>query len=644
MNNKRIVKAAGLGTFAAGLALMLGLSGGSGQDEPARALYIVQAAGTSSAGEHVGDVGGEVVEELTIIHAVGALLTPRQAARLRDNDAVTLVFQDRSLAVSQAVPESHFPGLIGAADLHAAGVDGHGVGVAVIDTGIWQADGIDETAAEVERVVAEYDLLTGPHAGRGAGGEDDDMPDLPLYLSVRFDDDDDAEYGDYDDDDDEDEEEDEDDHDGNRHDDLDDDHDGDRDGDRDNDEERDDDNEGEHSDDDNQNGNGADVASIEDWSGHGTHVTSVIVGSRTTDAGRYQGIAPGADVVAVKTFEPDGSGRYIDVIRGIDLIVRHKDDYGIRVLNLSFSGTPVSRYWEDPLNQAVMAAWQAGIVVVAAAGNSGPDPMTVGVPGNVPYIITVGAMTDSYTPADPTDDRLASWSSAGPTHDGFVKPDIVAPGGHLLGIIPSNSWIALEHPQYFQPDGDYFTMSGTSQAAAVVSGVVALMLQADPSLSPDDVKCRLLSTARAAVDSNGAVAYSVFQQGAGLIDAMAAINSGASGCANRGMDIDLDLAGVVHYGGPAHQDSDGNFYLVDPADPNRPLAGDAYVWKRGTLWHDAYVWKRNGPWSGSPVWNHGSNWSENYHWQDTHSIQTDAYVWKRSLVEPVSINRWVPQE
>ena len=626
MNNKRIVKAAGLSTFAAGLALILGLSGGSGQDEAAPALYIVQAANTSSAGEYVGGVGGEVVEELGIIHAVGALLTPRQAARLRNNDAITLIFQDRGLAVSQAAPESHFPGLIGAADLHAAGVDGRGVGVAVIDTGIWQADGIDETATDVERVVAEYDLLAGPHAGTGAGGEDDDMPDLPLYLSVRFDDDDDAEY----DDDDDDGEEDEDD----------------RDDDRDDDDEHDDDNEAEDSDDDNENGNanGADADSIDDWSGHGTHVTSVIVGSRTTAAGRYQGVAPGADVVAIKTFEPDGSGRYIDVIRGIDLIVRHKDDYGIRVLNLSFSGTPVSRYWEDPLNQAVMAAWQAGIVVVAAAGNSGPDPMTVGVPGNVPYIITVGAMTDSYTPADPTDDRLASWSSAGPTHDGFVKPDIVAPGGHLLGIIPGDSWIALEHPQYFQPDGDYFTMSGTSQAAAVVSGVVALMLQADPSLSPDDVKCRLLSTARAAVDSNGAAAYSIFQQGAGLIDAMAAINSGATGCANRGMDVDLDLAGVVHYGGPAHQDSDGNFYLVDPADPNRPLDGDAYLWKRGTLWQDAYLWKRNGPWSGSPVWNHGSDWSENYHWQDTHSIETDAYLWKRSLVEPVSINRWVPQE
>ena len=88
------------------------------------------------------------------------------------------------------------------------------------------------------------------------------------------------------------------------------------------------------------------------------------------------------------------------------------------MLNLSFSATPQSHYWDDPLNQAVMAAWQAGIVVVASAGNSGPDPMTVGVPGNVPYIITVGAMTDNYTPYEPADDRLASFSSAGPTFEG----------------------------------------------------------------------------------------------------------------------------------------------------------------------------------------------------------------------------------
>ncbi|RME58143.1 MAG: alkaline serine protease, partial [Caldilineae bacterium] len=164
-----------------------------------------------------------------------------------------------------------------------------------------------------------------------------------------------------------------------------------------------------------------------DGSGHGSHVASLAVGSRISN-GLYDGIAPNANLVSVKAFDDTGMGSYLDVIRGIDWVVAHKDQYNIRVLNLSFSSPPQSYYWDDPLNQAVMRAWQAGIVVVAAAGNKGPDPMSVGVPGNVPYIITVGAMTDNYTPNDPTDDSISTFSSAGPTVEGFVKPDVVAPG------------------------------------------------------------------------------------------------------------------------------------------------------------------------------------------------------------------------
>ena len=159
----------------------------------------------------------------------------------------------------------------------------------------------------------------------------------------------------------------------------------------------------------------------QDVMGHGSHLISAALSAKSTSDGKYNGVAPGADLVTIRAFGGDGSGYYSDVIRGIDWIVQNKDRYGIRVLNLSFSATPVSYYWDDPLNQAVMAAWQAGIAVVASAGNGGPDPMTIGVPGNVPYIITVGAMTDSYTPAIVDDDHLASFSSAGPTLEGFVK-------------------------------------------------------------------------------------------------------------------------------------------------------------------------------------------------------------------------------
>ncbi len=185
------------------------------------------------------------------------------------------------------------------------------------------------------------------------------------------------------------------------------------------------------------------------------------------------------------------------------------------MVNLSFGATPESYYWNDPLNQAVMAAWQAGIVVVVAAGNDGPEPMTIDVPGNVPYVITVGALTDNYTPYNLSDDRLASFSSAGPTFEGFVKPEMIAPGGHMVASMSSQSYLANIDPGSMAPTAQMFTMSGTSMAAAVTTGVVALMLQSDPALAPDNVKCRLLASARPAVNSNGTLAYSVFQQGAG---------------------------------------------------------------------------------------------------------------------------------
>jgi len=194
--------------------------------------------------------------------------------------------------------------------------------------------------------------------------------------------------------------------------------------------------------------------------------------SGRTEAGSYQGIAPNARVVAVRAFEPDGSGTYLNVIKALDWIVSHQRKYNIRILNLSFGAPPASHYWDDPVNQAVMAAWKRGIIVVVAAGNGGPDPMTVGIPGNVPYVITVGAMTDNFTPDDRTDDKLATFSAAGPTFEGFVKPDLLAPGGHMLGQMPPYAWLPLEHPKYVHHVNDYFTMSGTSQATAVVSGVL----------------------------------------------------------------------------------------------------------------------------------------------------------------------------
>ena len=297
------------------------------------------------------------------------------------------------------------------------------------------------------------------------------------------------------------------------------------------------------------------VANVPDKSGHGTHVASIALSSRLDANGKYLGIAPNARLVVVGAFDQNGAGTYANVIRGINWIVANKAAYNIRVLNCSFSAPVHSWYWQDPLNQAIMKAWKAGIVVVASAGNGGPKPMTIGVPGNVPYVVTVGAMTDYYTPTNASDDRLASFSAAGPTFEGFVKPDVVAPGGHVYSTMDDgNHAIAKAHPEFVTTNDRIFQMSGTSQAAAVVSGIAALMLQKDPTLTPDDVKCGLMATADVAW-SGSSTPYSVFQQGAGLVRAYDAVYGGFTRCANGGLDIAKDVAGTQHYAGPAAQDA-----------------------------------------------------------------------------------------
>ena len=393
-----------------------------------------------------------------------------------------------------------------------------------------------------------------------------------------------------------------------------------------------------------------------DPDGHGTHVTSIAAGGAMNIAGGYFGVAPKSNLVIVRAFNAEGAGTYADVIAGLNWIVANKAKYNIRVLNLSFGATPQSDYWNDPLDQAVMAAWKAGIVVVAAAGNDGPSPMTVDVPGNVPYIITVGAITDNYTPYVYTDDRLASFSSTGPTYEGFVKPEVVAPGGHMVGSMQSTSYLANIDPGSMNPTESLFTMSGTSQAAAVTSGVVALMLQADPSLTPDNVKCQLMASARPALTSAGTLAYSVFQQGAGLVDAVSAVNSTATGCANVGLNISADLAGTEHFGGPANVDASGNYYVMNMAASSAatPLSGDglhwssgyvmgAYTFTEGYLWSQGFVWANGYPWSSSVNWTSSTAFSQGYLWRK------DVPWWNTTgtaggTTSPASIEDWVPNQ
>lgn len=390
--------------------------------------------------------------------------------------------------------------------------------------------------------------------------------------------------------------------------------------------------------------------------GHGTHITSIAAGGAENIAGGYFGVAPKANLVIVRAFDGTGAGTYGNVIAGLNWIVANKAKYNIRVLNLSFGATPQSFYWNDPVDQAVMQAWAAGIVVVVAAGNSGPSPMTVDVPGNVPYVITVGAMTDNYTPYVYTDDRLASFSSTGPTYEGFVKPEVVAPGGHMVGSMQSTSYLANIDPGSMSPYESLFIMSGTSQATAVTSGVVALMLQADPTLTPDNVKCQLMAAARPALTSSGTLAYSVFQQGAGLINAISAASSTATGCANIGLNIADDLAGTEHFGGPANENANGQYYItnMNASTAGTPLAGDGllwssayvlggyqftegYLWSQGFVWSQGYLWTKSVNWAADTVSPAGFLWSKSVPWWNSTGTATGA-------ASPASIEDWVPNQ
>jgi len=325
-----------------------------------------------------------------------------------------------------------------------------------------------------------------------------------------------------------------------------------------------------------------------DPNGHGTHIAGIIANVQNGPDDEPNGVAPGADLAGVRVLNEEGYGTYEKVIQGIQWVVEHKDAYNIRVMNLSLVSPVQSPYWADPMNQAVMQAWAAGIVVVAAGGNTGPGAMTIGVPGNNPYVITVGAFTDNFTPNDWNDDYITPFSAAGPTLDAFVKPDVVAPGAHLVSTMKQNSYLADEYPEdVIRPQ--YFQAAGTSQAAAVTSGVAALTLEANPNLTPDQVKFRIMFTSYLWVDPVTTNAYySMWQQGAGRINAPGAAFEVLEGSANGGMDIAADLAGTQHYEGYSYYDEEAGEFRLNGYG----------AWSGGYgAWSGGY-----GAWSGSEPW------------------------------------------
>src|SRR5688572_25589483 len=264
-----------------------------------------------------------------------------------------------------------------------------------------------------------------------------------------------------------------------------------------------------------------------DGYGHGTHVASVVGGDGSESSGKYIGVAPRVNIINVKVSNDDGSAMIKDVVAGLQWVLENKNTYNIRVVNLSLNSSVAESYHTSPLDAAVEILWFNKIVVVASAGNYGDG--AIYPPANDPFVITVGATNDKGTNSL-SDDVMASFSAYGQTSDGVKKPDLVAPGTNIIArLVNQNMGLALAHPAN-KVNTTYFRMSGTSMAAPMVSAAVALLLQDEPNLTPDQVKYRLTATANKSWSG-----YNATKSGAGYLDIYAAVRGTTTQSANTGL-------------------------------------------------------------------------------------------------------------
>ena len=232
---------------------------------------------------------------------------------------------------------------------------------------------------------------------------------------------------------------------------------------------------------------------LEDSYGHGTFVAGLIAGNGVSSNGQYTGEAPEAGLVSVKVAGASGTTDVATVIAGVDWVVQNAQAYGIKVLNMSLGFVPFESTTVNPLDQAVEQAWNSGVTVVASAGNAGPFNGTILSPGDDPLIITVGALADNGL-LNVSQDTMTSFSSVGPTFpDGWVKPDLVTSGRSVISLEAPGSTVATQNPTA-QVGTANFVGSGTSFASAITAGAAALVLEAHPNDTPNQVKAALLGT------------------------------------------------------------------------------------------------------------------------------------------------------
>jgi serine protease AprX len=302
-----------------------------------------------------------------------------------------------------------------------------------------------------------------------------------------------------------------------------------------------------------------------DGFGHGTFMAGLIAGSGASSGGRYRGVAPAAGILDVRVAAANGDTSLITVLRGLEVVARHRE---VRVLNLSLSSGSDMPWQRDPLTRALDALWARGVVVVVPAGNSGPESGTVTSPGNDPTLLTVGGIDEAATAAR-LDDSIAIWSGRGPAAQNVAKPDLAAPGSHVVSLRAPGSFIDTMNPTSREGES-YFRGSGTSMSTAVTSAAAAAVLAARPSLRPAQVKALLTGTAYDA---------------AGLADPEA---SGAGG---------LDLAAALTAAVPqVAQTRAAKVTLprwVDGAEGSWELF--ARAWSRGDYAATARAWSKLSP-------------------------------------------------
>lgn len=319
-----------------------------------------------------------------------------------------------------------------------------------------------------------------------------------------------------------------------------------------------------------------------DTFGHGTHIAGII-GGRDASGGGFRGVAPDADVVTLKLASFDGAVDVSQVVAAIDWVVEHRDDEGrrIRVINLSYGTDGTQDHRLDPLAHAVQNAWRHGIVVVVAAGNDGENRAKMNNPAYDPYVIAVGA-ADTRGTVTTSDDVVPTFSSPG---DAARRPDLVAPGQSIVSLRAPGSYVD-EHNPVARVGDRYFRGSGTSQAAAVVSGAAALLLEQRPSLTPDQVKALLTSTATPLPKADP------HRVGAGMVNVDAAARA-TPPRAQQGWPASTGLGSIEQARGSFHVADDGveltgERHILGPWDAATwaPASTRAQAWSDG-YWHGA---------------------------------------------------------